>query len=153
MPMWGPPQRVKITSIPSARSALATRWPPEIVSISAPGAAGVSACTAVLVAVTSISSPSDPAAGIVMPGAGGFSPTRRRPVDVVRQIQRVLPDEALGELGVASLERLDDVHVVDDRALRTIVLPDHVAANGAHVHEQPCDQCADHRRAGKFDDA
>ena len=88
-----------------------------------------------------------------MPGAGGFSPTDSGPVHVVRQIQRVLADEALGELGVACLEGLDDVHVVDDGALRPVLLPDHVAANRAHVHEQAGDQGADHGRAGKFDDA
>src|ERR687895_2057887 len=153
MSMMCPPQRVKITSIPSARSALATRWPPEIVSVSAPGAAGVSACTAVLVAVTSISSPSGARSGIVTPGAGGFSPSGRRPVHVVREIQRVLSDEAFGELGVAALEGLDDVHVVDDGALGPIVLPDHVAANRSHVHKQAGDEGADHGRAGELDDA
>ena len=88
-----------------------------------------------------------------MPGAGGFSPTGRRPVHVVREIQRVLSDEAFGELGVAALEGLDDVHVVDDGALGPIVLPDHVAANRSHVHEQAGDEGADHGRAGELDDA
>src|SRR5688572_30510145 len=153
MSMMCPPQRVKITSIPSARSALATRWPPEMVSESAPRSAGASAGTAVLVAVTSISSPSSSLRLGCMPGARGFSPRGSRPVHVVREIQRVLADEALGELGVAALERLDDVHVVDDGALGPIVLPDHVAANRSHVHEQAGDQGADHGRAGEFDDA
>src|SRR5688572_17617202 len=120
--MMCPPQRVKITSIPSARSALATRWPPEIVSGSTSRAAGASACTAVLVPVTSISSPSRPlrrgcyalAQGVSVQAwsrCGGIQ-TGSRPVHVVGEIQRVLADEALGELGVAALERLDDVHVV-----------------------------------------
>src|SRR5918997_5785660 len=104
MSMMCPPQRVKITSIPSARSALATRWPPEIVSVSR--AAGASACIAVLVAVTLISSPSGPCAGVVIPGVGGFSPAGGCPGHVVGEIQRVLADEALGEFGVAGLESL-----------------------------------------------
>src|SRR5919204_292323 len=95
---------------------LSAPWPP-ISSI------GLSARSAFAIPVTAS----------VVPGAGAFSPTGRRPVHVVRQIQRMLPDEALGELGVASLEGLDDVHVVDDGALRPVFLPDHVAANRAHV--------------------
>jgi len=38
--------------------------------------------------------------------------------DMRREAQRMLAHEALGELCVAALERLDDVHVLDDRPRR-----------------------------------
>src|ERR671920_392943 len=44
--------------------------------------------------------------------------------------------EVLGALGVARLERLDDVHVVADRAVDAVVLADRGAADHAHVGEQ-----------------
>src|SRR5918992_1207133 len=125
MSMMWPPQRVKMTSIPSARSALATRWPPEIVSVSAPRSAGASAGTAVLVAVTSISSP--------------FRPPRR--------------DRYARSRGVQSKAKASGQRRPPDRALGPVVLPDHVAANRAHVHEQAGDQRADHGRAGEVNDA
>src|SRR5919108_3988740 len=141
MSMMWPPQRVKITSIPSARSALATRWPPEIISGSVSRAAGASACTAVLVAVTLELLP----LGSVQTSCG--------PLHVIGQIERVLADEALRELRVAGLERLDDVHVVDDRALRAAVFADHAAANGPHMHEEARHQAADFGGTAELDDA
>src|SRR5919106_5820677 len=143
MSMMCPPQRVKITSIPSARRALATRWPPEIVSGSVSRAAGASACAAVLVAVT----------WSLLPRASTSVQTSGGPLHVVGEIERVLTHEPLGQIGVAGLERLDDVHVVDDRALGAVVLPNHAAANRPHVHQQAGDQVGDHGRATELDDA
>jgi len=39
------------------------------------------------------------------------------------EVDRVLAVQALGQLGVAPLQGLDDVHVIDDRACRAIGLP------------------------------
>ena len=59
---------------------------------------------------------------------------------VVGQVQGVVTDKALRELAVASLARLDDVHVVDDRALGPVVLADGPAPDRPHMHEQVLDQ-------------
>ena len=99
-----------------------------------------SRCTAVLAAVTSALLPRS--CRVRLCPRTRLSVHGRRPLDVVGQIERVVADQALGELGVAGLERLDDVHVVDDRALGAIVLADHAAADRAHVHEQAVGQVA-----------
>src|SRR5690348_15287324 len=57
-------------------------------------------------------------------------------VDVRGQIERVLAGEPFGELGVAPLERLDDLQMVDDRARRPVVLRNRGATDRAHVQEQ-----------------
>ena len=57
-------------------------------------------------------------------------------IDVRRQIERVLAGEPLRQLGIALLERLDDVQVIDDRAGRAVVLRDRRPAYGAHMDEQ-----------------
>src|SRR5579864_9671193 len=56
--------------------------------------------------------------------------------DMRGKIERVLPRQRLGALGIAPLQRLDDLHVIDDRALRAIVLADRRLANRAHMNEQ-----------------
>jgi hypothetical protein len=43
-------------------------------------------------------------------------------VDVRREVERMLPHEALCKLGVAALERFDDLHVIDDRPRRAVAL-------------------------------
>src|SRR5215469_11971024 len=52
--------------------------------------------------------------------------TQKIPVffDMCRKAQRVLAGQARRRLGVAPFERLDDRHVIDDRARRAIVLRD-----------------------------
>src|ERR1051326_4434360 len=55
------------------------------------------------------------------------------PGDVFGEPKRMLAHQVLGALGVARLERLDDVHVVADRAGRTAVLADGLAAEDAPV--------------------
>src|SRR5205085_2869323 len=44
--------------------------------------------------------------------------------DVGGKAQRMLAYEPLGELGSAAFQRLDDVHVLDDRARRAVLLRD-----------------------------
>src|SRR4051794_23976191 len=107
-----------MTSIPSAFKALATRWPPEIVSVSAaPLPDAVASACCVVVALT-WGSPLGPSPGTSR--ASGVSLSVQvvdRALHVVGQVQCVVAHEALRQLAVAGLERLDDVHVVDDRAL------------------------------------
>src|ERR1700737_4132847 len=128
MSMMCPPQRVKMTSIPSALSAFATRWPPEMSSGSS--AAGVFAPTSNNVLLISVS-----LLLFVFSGSPG-----RQIIHVLGnmpgEVQRVLAHQSLGQLGVASLERLDDLKVVDDRPLVPLVLADRAAAEGLHVDEQ-----------------
>src|SRR3954452_4941199 len=145
-----------MTSIPSAFRALATRWPPEI----SPGS------TALLSGIVAS------AAGVVVALTWGSlllgpepRPSRSRGervvsievVDrvfhVVGQIQGVVSNQALGELAVASLERFDDVHVFDDRALGPVVLADGAAPDRPHMHEQGLVELEGHRRLRKLDDA
>src|SRR5258708_10933767 len=128
MSMMCPPQRVKMTSIPSALSAFATRWPPEMSSGSS--AAGVFAPTSnnVLFIAVSLSS-------------SFFSGSPGRQVvhvlgNVPGQIERVLAHQSLRQHGVAGLERFHDLEVVDDRPLVPLVLANRAAAKGFHVDEQ-----------------
>src|SRR5580765_8335509 len=51
-------------------------------------------------------------------------------LDVCREIERMLAHQPFGEFRVALLERLDDAHVIDNRALRAVALRDRHAANG-----------------------
>src|SRR3954453_67530 len=145
-----------MTSIPSALRALATRWPPEIMSGSAALLSDVVASAAGVVVALTWGSPSRPP----RPGRAGAAGKRLlsievvgRVLHVVGQVQCVISDQALGELAVAALERLDDVHVVDDRALGPIVLADGPAPDRPHMHEQVLDQLEDHRRLAELDDA
>ena len=64
----------------------------------------------------------------------------------------MLAREALGELGVAPLERLDDLQVLDDRARGAIVLRDRGPADGAHVQEEIPGRLLDQPRASEADD-
>src|ERR1700754_3497133 len=144
-----------MTSIPSAFRAFATRWPPEIISVSAaPFSDAVGSALGVVVALTWGSSPLGPSPRGV-PGRRERSLSIQvvdRALHVVGQVQGVVTDEPLGELRVAGLERLDDVHVIDDRALGALVLADRPAADGADVHEQVLDELQDHRRLAELDD-
>src|SRR3954462_5556863 len=56
--------------------------------------------------------------------------------DVLGEPERMLAHQVLGAFGVARLERLDDVHVIADRALDAVVLADLAAADHAHMREQ-----------------
>ena len=57
-------------------------------------------------------------------------------LDMRGEPQRVLARQPLGEFGVAAFERLDDPHMIDDRAGRAVVLMDRDLADRPHVDEQ-----------------
>src|SRR4029453_14875257 len=73
-------------------------------------------------------------------------------IDVRGEVERMLAHEALRELGVASLQSLDDAHMVDDRALSAIAARDRHPADRAHMDEKILDRLAHEVRAGKPDD-
>src|SRR3954454_23231500 len=71
--------------------------------------------------------------------------------DVLGEAERMLAHQVLGALGVARLERLDDVHVIVDRAVHAIVLADRLAADHAHVGEQVLGEANQHLVAAELD--
>src|SRR3954471_7107944 len=144
-----------MTSIPSAFRALATRWPPEIIWVSAAPFPDPASAAGVVVALTWGSPSRPPRPGSAGRRGNGLLSIEMvdRVLHVVGQVQGVVSDQALGELAVAGLERFDDVHVVDDRALGPVVLADRPAPDRPHVDEQVLDQLEDHRRLGQLDDA
>src|SRR3954453_18809877 len=145
-----------MTSMPSALRAFATRCPPEISPGSTALLSGKVASGAGVVVALTWGSPSRPRtpAKPGRPGNGSMSiEVVDRVLDMVGQVQCVVSDQALGELAVAGLERFDDVHVVDDRALGPVVLADGPAPDRPHMHEQVLDQLEDHRRLPELDDA
>src|SRR3954465_3728859 len=145
-----------MTSIPSALRALATRWPPEISPGSTALVPGIVASAAgVVVALTwgSLLLGPEPRPSRSRGERVVSIEVVDRVFHVVGQIQGVVSNQALGELAVASLERFDDVHVVDDRALGPVVLADGAAPDRPHMHEQVLDQLEDHRRLAELDDA
>ncbi len=64
----------------------------------------------------------------------------------------MLPGEPLGQLGIAPLERFDDLQVIDDRARGAVVLGDRGLADGAHMDEQVLGRVRDQLRAAQADD-
>src|SRR3954449_506714 len=145
-----------MTSMPSALRAFATRCPPEISPGSTALLSGKVASGAAVVVALTRGSPSRPRipAKPGRPGNGSMSiEVVDRVFHVVGQVQCVVSDQALGEIAVASLERFDDVHVIDDRALGPVVLADGPAPDRPHMHEQVLDQLKDHRRLAELDDA
>ena len=57
-------------------------------------------------------------------------------VDMRQQIKRMLPNEPLREICVTGLQRLDNVHVIDNRSVRPILFRYCPGANCANMHEQ-----------------
>src|SRR6185437_15648641 len=74
------------------------------------------------------------------------------PLDMRGKIERVLAGEALGLLGVAPLQRLDDIHVVGNRAPGAILLTDRRLADGADMDEEILGGALDGLIARKGDD-
>ena len=72
--------------------------------------------------------------------------------DMRGKVQRVLAYQALGKLGIALFECLDDVHMIDDRARGPVALRDGHPADCADVNEQVLDGLAHEVRAGEADD-
>src|SRR5579862_699908 len=91
-------------------------------------------------------------ASAILPSLGALFEEIPVLLDMRRQVERVLARQRLGSLGVAPLERLDDLHMIDDRALRAIVLADRRLANGAHVNEEIFRHIGDELVARKPDD-
>lgn len=61
------------------------------------------------------------------------------PVDMFRKVERVLTREAFRQVGLAALERLDDLQMVHDRSGCAIVLGDRRPSDGTHVDQEiPC---------------
>src|SRR5215207_3564142 len=73
--------------------------------------------------------------------------------DVLGEPERMLAHQVLGALGIARLERLDDVHVIADRAVDAVVLADRGAADHAHVGEQVRRKPDQRLVAAELDDA
>src|SRR5437763_10547245 len=144
MSMMCPPQSVKIASTPSVLSARATRWPPVISAGASAGACSVISAAVLLMTsrtppfqlgghppttprrrLTIFFVPAGPRPCrsadlclvrlVRLVGALGLPQVVHVLVDVHRQLERVVADEPLGDVRVALLERLDDLHVVDDR--------------------------------------
>src|SRR6185312_11162322 len=72
---------------------------------------------------------------------------------VVSQAESVVAYQLLGSRGVAGFQRLDDGHVVADRALEAIVLDDGLPSDHPHVGEQILGQRQQHAVAREPDDA
>ncbi len=58
------------------------------------------------------------------------------PIHVRGEVERVLAREPLRQLGVAFLQCFDNVQMIDNRAVRTVVLRDRCPAYGAHMDEE-----------------
>src|ERR1700741_844115 len=57
-------------------------------------------------------------------------------LDVRGEIERMLAHQPLGELRVAVFQRLDDLHVIDDRSRGAIALGDRHPPDRAHMNEE-----------------
>src|ERR1700674_846367 len=104
---------------PLSLSASMTRWKPSVSSRS--GSVAVSGL-AVLTAASAMGRlPRFYAScSIEMIGVAG---------DVLGEAERVIAHQILVALGVARLDRLDDVHMVADRPIGTVFLADRLAAD------------------------
>src|SRR5919197_6648435 len=165
MSMMWPPHRVKMVSIPSAFSALATRWPPEMVwgcsgccAWSAPtGVFSVSLTSGAIFAMIRLLTTLSRMLSHVAHRSGEARPPLVQIMDVrgdVRcQVQGVLPHETLCQLRLALLQGLDNMHVVDDRARDARIVTDRAAPDRAHVDKERIGGLAQKIAAAHLDDA
>ncbi len=72
-------------------------------------------------------------------------------VDVRREVEGVLPGQLFRQLGVAPLQRFDDLEMIDDRTGGTVVLYDRRTANGAHMNEKIARRIDDGLRTAQGD--
>src|SRR5215204_5320692 len=72
-------------------------------------------------------------------------------LDVLAKPQRVLADEALGKRRVASLQGLDDRHVVADRALGAVVIEDRPVPDRLDVEKEVAGHGLEQLRAAEAD--
>ena len=90
---------------------------------------------------------------VVVPARGG---SKRIPfkniADLAGKVERMLADQPLGELGIAPLERLDDAHMIDDRARGAVALRNRHLADRADMDEQVFDGLPHQVGAGEPDD-
>src|SRR6185312_2698231 len=129
---------------PLSFSASMTRWKPSVCS-------GVSslvvACSLSVVACV-----------IRVFSRGLFSVVRRSNEETAMrlhmrgEIERVLPGQSFRELGVPPLQRLDDLHMINDGTGRAVVLADGDLANGADMDEQVLGHVDDELAAAHADD-
>src|SRR5713101_5913458 len=109
MSMMCPPHRVKITSTPSAFNALATRWPPEILSGFRRLGSGLPGSALVATAASDIEfPPSGMVPELLRPQRriGGDGPQSRQvliqigamTIDMGCEVERVLAGQPLGKL-------------------------------------------------------
>src|ERR1700688_4907025 len=151
MSMMWPPQRVKITSIPSFLRAFATRWPPE--SVCAGWSASSFGRSLAIGAVWAIRLPSFGTVRFDAVWVGRGSEVVVVRVDVRSQRERMVAHEPLRELDIARFERFDDLHVIDDRSLEAVVLTDRAVADRPHVDQDAFGGAAQRVAPGQLDDA
>src|ERR1700722_16231836 len=110
---------------PLSLSASMTRWKPSVSSRSGAGAS-VPAGFDVLTAASAMGGLPDVflVEVIGMPG------------DVIGEPERMVAHELLGTRSIARFDRLDDVHMVADRAVDAVFLADGLAPDHPHVGEQ-----------------
>src|SRR5271170_456703 len=126
---------------PLSLSASMRRWKPSVSSRSGAGAS-VPAGFDVLTAASAMGGLPD----VVLVEIIGV------PGDVVGEPQRMVAHELLGARGVARLDRLDDVHMVADRAVDAVLLADGLAPDHPHMGEQILGQIYQHGVAAHADD-
>src|SRR6266849_3919671 len=71
---------------------------------------------------------------------------------VLGKPQGMIANESLSPLRVARFDSLDDVHVVADRTIGAIALPDGLAPDHSHVGEQVLGKINQHAIAAHADD-
>src|ERR1700688_2577503 len=148
MSMMWPPQRVKITSIPSFLRAFATRWPPE--SVCAGWSASSFGRSLVIGAVWAIRLPLVRYGTVRCGVVGRGSEVVVVCVDVRSQRERMVAHEPFRELDVARFERFDDLHVIDDRSLEAVILTDRAVADRPHVDQDAFGGAAQRITAGQL---
>src|ERR1700722_17969461 len=110
---------------PLSLSASMTRWKPSVNSRSGAGASAPAGFD-VLTAASAMGGLPD----VVLVEIIGM------PGDVVDEPERMVAHELLGARSIARLDRLDDVHMVADRAVGAVLLADGLAPDHPHVGEQ-----------------
>src|SRR5579864_5149657 len=93
--------------------------------------------------------PEAPTAAEAMAASRGLPEEVASAIDVRREIQRVLASQPLGQLGVAPLERFDDLQMIDDAARGAIALRDGGATHGPYMQQQVARGVHDRLRAAQ----
>ena len=72
--------------------------------------------------------------------------------DVIGKTERMIAHQGLGARGLARFERLNDMHVIADRAVGAVFLADRFSADHAHVGKEIFGQLDQDRVAAQLDD-